>query len=170
MTQEPDTISALTAFGRAFDYDTSYLTDLAVGSPEAFRAFDAARTLAEFRSVLPLDLHFVARIAAMRSEECGACARLNLRLALEAGVGRDLLSALIDSPATMPALHQDVALHAAESARGLEPDPSRVHRLRDALGDDGFGELAVLITGCRLYPGLKRALAHGSACVPLTLD
>ena len=169
-TTESTQKQQLVEFGQAYDYDTSYLVELLEASPGAFAPFTAAQGMAEYRDRLPLDAHFVARISAMQSEDCGACGQLNLRMAAEAGVDRDLLRTLIEDPARLPGPLRDVRDQARRSVAGGSPDPELAERLRRHYGADGFAELAVLITGCRIYPGLKRALSTPTSCEMLTLD
>ena len=175
MTTTPDIPAQLEAFAAAYDYDTTYLRTLHDASPGAFAAFHGARGLAEYRRMLTLEAHFVARIAAMQSEDCGACGQLNVRMAIEAGVDRQLLRDLLDHPERLPELLRDIRDHAVAAAAGGEgahavAAKERTDRLRWALGAEGFAELAALITGCRLYPGLKRALGVPAACTPLRVD
>ena len=162
----------LEAFGRAYRYDTGYLIELAASAPEAFETFRAAQGMSHHRKALPLDAHFVARVATMQAEDCGACGQLNLRMAREAGVERELLRTLIDDPSRLPEPLRDVRDHAlgvCAGAFGPEED-ERGERLRAAFGEEAFHELAVVIAGCRIYPTLKRSLLQPQACEPLRLD
>ena len=160
----------LRAFGEAYHYDTDYLTALLDASPGAYSAFSAAQGMAQFREALPLEAHFVARVAAMQIEDCGACAQLNLRMAVEAGVDRELLRTLLKEPASLPERLRDVHGHARAVCAGAEPDVARDKRLRQAYGDAGFAELAVVVAGCRIYPTLKRSLLRQETCEILGVD
>ncbi|MEM7586666.1 MAG: hypothetical protein AAF560_24975 [Acidobacteriota bacterium] len=170
-TLEPETIRGqLQAFSEAYQYDASYLEQVFDASPGAFGAFYAAQPMSSYRSALPLDAHYVARVAAMQGQDCGACAQLNLRMAVEAGVDRELLTTLIDDPTSLPAPLRDVHDHALAVTRGDAIDLERAERLRAAYGNEAFAELAVCITGSSIYPTLKRALATALSCEPLRLD
>lgn len=160
----------LEAFGKTYDYDVRYLSQLAHASPGAFAAFTAAQGMSQFRDVLPLDAHFVARVVTMQIEDCGACAQLNLKMAVEAGVDRELLRTLLEDPGSLPAALQDVRDHVQAVCRGLEQDVERTDRLRAQYGEAGFAELAVVITGSRIYPSAKRSLGSAPYCEFLSLD
>lgn len=164
----PDTMSertAIQAFGRQYDYDVSYLERMLDGSPGAYDAFVAGQPMCLFRSELPLDAHFIARIAAMQGEDCGACAQLNVAMAIEAGVDRELLRTLLERPAELPGPLQDVYRHTRAVASNVAVDPERAERIRAEFGDAAFTELAVVIAGSRIYPTAKRALLMDGACV-----
>lgn len=164
------TIDALRAFGDKYEYDTSYMEFMHAAAPAAFDAFSSVQGLSELRDGLARDESFVARIATMQGADCGPCAQLNLRMAAEAGVRRELLTTLIEAPADLPPDLRDVRDHALTVARGEPSDPVRVQRLRRSLGDRAFVELGVCIAGSSLFPTLKRALGYDAACAALTLD
>lgn len=158
------------AFGAAYDYDTGYLTDLLAASPGAHAAFAAGMDMSSFRETLPLDAHFVARFAAMRSEDCGPCTQLTLRMAIEAGVDRSLLETLIRDPQRLPSPLRDVYEHARAVAETTTPDLTRATRILGHYGSAALAELGVCIAGSRLFPTLKRALLQAESCSILTLD
>ncbi|HRW54362.1 MAG TPA: hypothetical protein P5081_15935 [Phycisphaerae bacterium] len=160
----------IAAFENAYAYDAGYQTAVLDAAPEAYAHFAAARAMISHRQHLPPDAHYVARIAMMRSDDCGACAQLNLRMAIEAGLDRDLLRRLLDAPETLPPHLIDICKHAADVARNAPPCPERTQRLRDHYGPAGFAELAVCLTGCRIFPTLKRAMDMNRACEKLTLE
>lgn len=170
-TENPDAIrEQIEAFGTAYAYDAGYLTRLLDDSPGAYETFTAAQAMSIYRDSLPLDAHFVARVATMQAADCGPCAQLNLRMAVEAGVDRTILRALIDEPNGLPEALRDVADHAREVITGAVTDPERAGRLRACYGDAAFAELAMAIVGSQIYPATKRALDDAGVCERLHLD
>lgn len=155
----------LRQFSASYEYDTAYLEKLLKDSSGAYRAFEGGQSMSQYRKALPLDAHYVARIATMQVEDCGPCTQLNLRMAIESGVERSLLDTLIQSPKKLPQELGDIRDHARAVVGAEALDPARVERLRALYGDDGFAELAVVITGCRLYPTLKRAMLENESCI-----
>jgi hypothetical protein len=160
----------IAAFSAAYDYDASYMIGLAEASPGAYAAFAAAQPLGSYRSELPLEAHWVASVATLLAEDCGACAQLALRQAVEEGVDRELLRQLLEEPSRLPSTLADVRAHARSVCEGAPDDAERAERLRAAYGQTGLAELAICITGCRLYPTLKRALFKNNICRKPTLD
>ena len=157
-------------FATHYQYDTGYLEQVLEQSPAGFQAFGSAQGLSLYRSALSIEAHFVARVAVMLADDCGACTQLNLRMAVEQGVERDLLQRLLDGGADLPPLLGDVAMHVRAVVAGQAIDLERVQRLRDGLGDEAFAELALTITGSRIYPSLKRALGQMGTCAQPHLD
>ncbi len=170
MTETTAIHAGIAAFSAAYDYDASYLAELATASPGAYAAFAGAQAMSSYRAALPLEAHHVARITTMQAEDCGACAQLNLRMAVEDSVDRELLAVLLRAPDELPAELRDVRDHARAVVENAVPDPERAGRIRAHYGDEAFAELAVVITGCRIYPTAKRALLRAGHCEILTLD
>ena len=170
MTTHADKLANLERFGAHYSYDTTYLQELLNAAPEAFDLFSQAQPMGRYREQLPLDAHIVARLSAMQSEDCGPCAQLTLRMAVEEGVSHEFLRTLLEAPGRLPQDLQDVREHARYVVGRAEADPERLERLRRAYGNAGVAELALAITGARMYPALKRALGHGQSCERLSLD
>lgn len=157
-------------FSAAYDYDASYLAGLVDASPGAYAAFAAAQPLGQFRATLPLEAHWVAAVSTMQAEDCGACLQLSLKRAVQEGIDRARLRQVLDAPETLPSLLADIRSLARGVCEGAPDDLERAERLRAAYGDAGVAELAVCITGCRIYPTLKRALSKMGVCQRPSLD
>ncbi|MGE3171515.1 MAG: hypothetical protein AB7O97_02740 [Planctomycetota bacterium] len=160
----------LQEFGATYGYDVGYLEALLDRSPAAYATFAAAMGMAEHRVHLPADAHFVALISALIAYDCGQCTQLNLKMAVEAGVDRELLRLVLERPADLPPTLRLVHEYAAAVAGGRNADAATVARLRAELGDAAFGELAVNVLGAAIYPALRRAMGAETVCPPPTLD
>ncbi len=160
----------LQEFGATYDYDIGYMEQLLDLSPAAYGEFEAAMGMAELRVHLPVDAHFVARISALLADDCGACTQLNLRMAAEAGVDREVLRQVLEDPNSLPPVLRLVYEHATQVVRGGNADAARVQQLKSAFGDEAYAELAVNILGSRIYPALRRAMGAEVSCPPPTLD
>lgn len=160
----------LAEFEEHYGYDTGYMENLLGLSPAAYDRFAAAMGMAEPGAHLTPEQHHVGVISALMADDCGACGQLALKMAVEAGVDRDLLRGLVDAPEGLPTPLRTIHAYATQVVRGGNASTESVTELRAALGDEGFAELAVNVLGCRIYPGLRRAMGAETACPPLTLD
>jgi alkylhydroperoxidase/carboxymuconolactone decarboxylase family protein YurZ len=158
-------LAALQEFKATYDYDTAYLRELAEDSPGAYDAFAQAEGMSAYRKALPLEAHYIARIATMLVEDCGPCTQLNLRMAVEAGVERSTLDLLLHSPEKLPEPLRDVRDHARAIVGEGDITPERIERLRAHYGDEGVAEIAVVVLGSRIYPTLKRAMLADQKCI-----
>lgn len=170
MIETAEIRAQISEFGKMYDYDAGYQTALLDASPGAYATFAAGMDMVSYREVLPLEAHYVARITMMQVEDCGACAQLNLRMAVEAGVDRDILACLVHAPDRLPLHLRDVREHVRDVAAGAPLCPNRTQRLRERYGEAGFAELAVCLTGCRIFPTLKRAMDKMTVCSELSLE
>ncbi|TWT37493.1 hypothetical protein KOR34_24450 [Posidoniimonas corsicana] len=152
------------AFEQHYGYDAAYLHDLLDRSPAAFEVFLSARQMSSFRQALPADAYYTAAVTVMQRLDCGACLQLNLRMAIEQGVARELLDTLLDHPEDLPPVLSAVRQVALDVHQQRQPREEIVRTVEDAYGAAAYGELALCVTGTAMYPTLKRALRKEAAC------
>lgn len=155
---------AIRAFGQHYDYDVSYVEELMEMSPGAFRAFEAAMPLGQYRKAAPRDLLALVKITATRAEDCGPCTELGMKMAREAGVPEQIVRGALHGGKGLNAEQLDVYHYARAVAANEEMDPELLPRLKARWGGEVIAELAIAITGTRLYPTMKRALGHAKSC------
>lgn len=165
-----ETKAQLQAFGEKYGYDIGYMVQLLEDSPRAFEAFAAAQTMGRVYEKLPTEAAYVARVTAMKTDDCGPCLNLGLKMGAEAGVDRVLLANAVKAPEKLPAILKDVHDHTVASLLNQGDDADRMERIRDEYGIEAFAELAVIITGCRIYPTLKRAMGMAAYCEVANFD
>jgi hypothetical protein len=157
---------AIGKFEREWNYDASYMRELIDVSPRAAWLFARATMLGRFRRGLPIEAWYAAGITAVRHEDCGPCTQLSVTMAERAGVSPTVLQAVLaDRPGAMPA---DVALVWNFTRATLAHDPA-ADEYREAIvnrwGRPALVSVAFAITAARMYPTVKYALGHGTACM-----
>ncbi|GAA4423362.1 hypothetical protein [Bremerella cremea] len=160
----------LKQFSAHYDYDTGYIIQLMHDSPGAYETFAAAQAMPNYSQALPLDAFFVAKITVMKTEDCGPCANLSLKMGVEKGLDRQFLKDIVQNPAALPQPLKDVHDHVVAVIRNDDQDADRMERIRQHYGVEAFAELAVVIVGSRIYPTLKRAMGMDAYCEVLNLD
>jgi alkylhydroperoxidase family enzyme len=130
-------------------------------------SFKFAKFLAvdEYRRVLPPGPCYVARIVAVRHEDCGTCVQIAVNQAKKAGVPAEQLRAVLDGDLDrLPDELRDAYRFAqAVVTRSGEEDALR-ERIRLRYGDEGLIEMALAIASCRTFPITKRALGYAVSC------
>ncbi len=154
----------LRKFGAHYNYDTGYLEELLDSSPVAFRAFEAAMPMARVRKEAPVDLIMVAKLAAMKAQDCGPCTLLTVKMAREAGVDESMIGAVLRGGAGLSEMQRKIYDYAVAVALNQEVREGLLDDLRTRLGMEVIAELAVNIIATKLYPTLKRALGHSQSC------
>ena len=94
---------------RQLGESVDYIRWMVQVSLRAFFRFACFLPLSRFRRVLPSDAYHVARIVAIRHEDCGICVQAEVNLALQSGVSADVLRAVVDGkPDRLPADLADI--------------------------------------------------------------
>jgi hypothetical protein len=155
----------LVKFEREWQYDASYMHDILDVSPRAAWLFSMATAIGRYRRDIPIAAWSAAGITAVRREDCGPCTQLAVKMAERAGVGPDVLRAILaENPDAMPG---EVALVWRFTRATLAHDPE-ADTYRDEIvtrwGRRALVSLAFAMTAARLYPTVKYALGHGKAC------
>jgi hypothetical protein len=153
------------SFERKWNYNASYLKEIADLSPLAACQFSLATSLGRYRRDVPPAALCAAGITAVRSEDCGPCTQLAIAMAEQQGVHPEILRALLkDDVAAMP---EEVALAwrftRATLAHDAAADDYRAVIL-ERWGPRAAVTLAFAITAARIYPTVKYAMGHGTAC------
>jgi alkylhydroperoxidase family enzyme len=135
-------------------------------------AFKFAKFLAvdEYRRVLPAGPCYVARIVALRHEDCGTCVQIAVSQAKKAGVPAEVLRAVLDGKwESLPEELRD-ACRFAEAVVTLNGEEDALReRLRLRYGDEGLIEMALALASCRAFPTVKRALGYAIRCSAVTV-
>jgi alkylhydroperoxidase family enzyme len=134
-------------------------------SLRAFFKFLKFLAVDEYRRVLPPGPCYVARIVAVRHEDCGTCVQIAVNQAKKAGVPAEQLRAVLDGK--LDGLPEELTeayrfAEAVVTANG-ELDAWR-ERIRLRYGDEGLIEMALAIASCRVFPITKRALGYAVSC------
>lgn len=151
-------------FGRHYDYDVSYLEELLDASPVAFQAFQGAMPMARCQKAAPTELLMIAKIAAMRAQDCGPCTLLSIKMAREQKVSEAIIRGALHAGAGLSDEQRDVHDYARAVALNDELPPDLLPRLKARWGMEVIAELAVNILATKLYPTIKRALGRDESC------
>jgi hypothetical protein len=155
----------LAAFERTYDYDTSYIREILAVDTRAVLALARLGGMSNYRRDVPRDVYYAARLTGTMAEDCGPCTQLNVAMALRDRVDPRTIAAVLRGDET--AMTDDVRLGVqfARAALRREDDAAP---LREVIvrrwGPRALVSLAFGVTAARLYPTLKYALGHGTAC------
>jgi len=155
-------------FGDRYGYDAGYLKELVdidlIGAVKLLLAGAFIR----HRFGLPAAPWFVVRIIATRRADCGACLKLAIDMAVEAGVPLAAIRhLLLGSWEEAP---PDMRLAARYAHAVLDNDPAlpaAIAACRRRWGKRGLAGLAAAVTAGQFYPVFKRGLGHATSCAPV---
>ena len=161
----------LRRYSKHYSYDTSYLEMLLDESPAAFFKFAPLMKASRHREVIPIEASFAAGITGAKAEDCGPCAQLVVDMALEAGVPKDQIEAIVRRE--VRAMSDDVVLAFrfadAIVRRSADEDEHR-DAIRTHWGPKGVIDLTFALQMGRIFPMMKAALGYAKECRRISVD
>lgn len=152
-------------FERAYDYDMTYAREILETDPSAFRKFMKVMGMAEYRSDVPHDALYAARIAGTMAEDCGPCTQLVVTMAERDGVDPGVLRAVVAGDPGAMSAGASLGYRFARAVLAHDPDADGLReQVVELWGKRGLIALGFALTGARIFPTLKYALGHGRSC------
>ncbi len=156
---------ALRTMSKRYAYDTSYLEMMLSQSPSAFFKFAPVMMAARHREVVPLEASFAAKLVGALAEDCGPCTQLVVDMALEAGMARELIEAVLRRDPR--AMNSDTVLgfrfSDALARRSGDEDENR-DAVRARWGEKGVIDLTLALQMGRMFPMVKAGLGYAREC------
>jgi len=148
-----------------------FLRDMLEHAPEATTKFFSFMPLANHGVAAEVDALTVARMVALRAEDCGPCLQIAVNVARATGVDPTLIQTVLDErPEDLPPLLQRVyAFTRAVVETSPEADALGA-ALSEELGRPALVELALAVATIRVYPTLKRGLGYARSCAKVTVE
>jgi hypothetical protein len=161
----------LRAFAKRYGYDVSYLEMMLNVSPSAFFKFAPLMKAAAHRESVPADASFAAKIVGALAEDCGPCTQLVVDMALEAGMAKDQIEAVLrrDPRAMNEATTLGFRFADTVVRRAAEEDEFR-DAVRDQWGQKGVIDLTLALQMGRMFPMVKAGLGYAKECRRVTVS
>jgi hypothetical protein len=161
----------LRATSKRYGYDTSYLEMMLKESPSAFFKFAALMKAASHREVIPVDAGFAAKLVGVLAEDCGPCTQLCVDMALEAGMPKDQIEAVLrrDRRAMNHATVLGFQFADAVVRRSADDGEFR-DAIRAQWGDKGVIDLTLALQMGRMFPMVKAGLGYAKECRRVSVD
>ncbi len=162
--------NSIKSFERKTGYDAAYMKDMTDASTKLALLFSKFVKLNQFRKYTPNDEMAIAKIAALKTEDCGPCLQLNIHFALQSGTPRQWVETAVKDPENLPAglklvydFAQKIALNAPDGEIYRE-------KVEQAYGKEVMVELAVAVATSRVYPAIKRGMGYAKSCSIMNFD
>jgi len=165
MLDEHKSLQMLEGFGAHYNYDTAYMKEMLQVAPEAYETFEAFLPMASFFKVTPKDVLFVAKVAAMKNEDCAACLQLTVDMALEAGVDRDVIKEIVHNEGkNLSYTLKDIYDFTLSVAQNMPIENDLYDRIIQSYSPAVMMELALAIASTKVFPAIKRTLNQAQSC------
>ena len=160
----------LRSFSRRYGYDSSYAEKVLNAAPAAFFKFAPLMKAAEHREVTPVEAAFAAKITGALAEDCGPCTQLTVDMALEAGMSKDQIEAVLRRDLSAMSPDTTLGFRFADAVIRHSTDlDDRREAVRARWGEKGVIELAMGLQLGRMFPMLKLALGYAKECRRVTV-
>ncbi|MEH2626120.1 hypothetical protein V1292_004175 [Bradyrhizobium sp. AZCC 1719] len=156
---------SLRVFAKRYGYDVSYLEMMLNESPAAFFKFAPIMKAAAHREAVPTDASFAAKIVGALAEDCGPCTQLVVDMALEAGMAKDQIEAVVRRD---PRAMNDATMLGFRFADAVVRRSANDDEFRDAVraqwGSKGVIDLTMALQLGRMFPMVKAGLGYAKEC------
>jgi hypothetical protein len=151
-------------FEEHYDYDCTYMRDMAKSSPEGFKTYTNFMPMGSYNNKLSKNAIWVCKLASTLTEDCGACVQLAIKMALEQGVSIEIVKTTVLNPEK---LNDDLKLifkFSQAVSLGNDDFSSLQKSVAQKHSNEELTELALAISSTKVYPTIKRALGHFKSC------
>lgn len=170
MLEENKSLEMLEGFQAHYNYDTRYMKEMLKTNPEAYATFEAFLPMASFKKKTPIEVIFVVKLASMKNEDCGACLQLNVDMAVEAGVNKDIIKAVVFNQGEgLSGQLKDVYDFTVAVAKNETVDSLLYDKINKKYSKDIMTEIALAIASSKVFPAIKRVLNDFHTCSMIEL-
>lgn len=165
-----EALKQINQFEAHYKYDGTFMRELLENSPKGLEKFNNFLPLSAHKEKLGPEDYWVAKLATMQVEDCGECLQLNVRMALEAGISKDLVRATINGGNGLPTNLKDV-YHYAKSVAGHDlVDNDLMARIEACYDKGSLLEFGICIATAKVFPTIKRAVGYTKACSLIKIE
>jgi len=157
-------VKQIDGFETHYKYDGTYMRELLEYSPEGYSKFDNFMPLARHREKLNPEDYWVSKLAALQVEDCGDCLQLVVRMALEEGISKSIVEAVIKGGDTLPVNLKDVYDYAKCAAAQAQMETNLMERIEARYDKGELLEFGLNIASAKVFPTIKRALGYTRSC------
>jgi len=159
-----DYLNEINEFESHYQYDSTYMRELLEHSSEGYAKFDNFMPLASHREILDPETYWVAKLAAMQVEDCGDCLQLNVRMALENNVSKQVIESVLNGGSGLPNNLRDLYEFAIRVTAHDSIEKDLKDRINELFDKNALLELALCIATAKVFPAIKRTLGYAKSC------
>lgn len=157
-------------FESHYKYDSGYMRDMLEYSPAGFAKFNKFLPLSKHREKLRPTDYWIAKLAAVQVADCGECVQLNVRMALEAGVPKNFVQAVLKGGEGLPDYLIDTYKYAESVAKNEVVDSDLMSRMEKHYDKTALMEFSLCIATGMVFPLIKRALGYAKSCKLVNIE
>ena len=165
-----DQLNYLDNFKQHYKYDNRYLREVLESSIEAYKRFNDFMPLSQHREKITNDEYWTAKLSAIKAEDCGYSLQLNIRIALESGIEKNIIESILkngeDLPEKLKIIYRFATLITAQ-----QPVPTEFRsKVESTLNKAEIIEIGLCVSSARVSPTLKRAMGYTISCKEMIFE
>lgn len=165
MLDKNKSIEMLEGFQSHYNYDTSYMKEMLEENTNAFETFQNFLPMASFVEKTPKEVIYVVKLTSMKNEDCGQCLQLNVDMAIEAGVDKEIIKEVVfNNGENLPTELKEVYDFALLVGNNEEIDSSFYDKINTKYSKGIMTEIALAIASAKVFPTVKRVMNDFHSC------
>lgn len=157
-------------FEEHYNYDSTYMREMLESSLVGYSKFVNAIPLTSHREHLDLETFWVAKLASVKTEDCGECLQLNVNMAKEAGVSAEIIRGVIMQSERLSNDLKDVFDYAVGVSLNQLDNEELLSRIEMRFDKGQLIELGVCISTAKIFPVIKRSIGYAKSCALIELE
>lgn len=152
-------------FEKVTGESVEYMRELLRHSLPGFFLFVLFMPLSSYRGKLSKEAFHLARISAIKYEDCGPCLQMVVTMAARAGVDHGLIRNTLENDKSTLSEEWVVVLAFVQATveNNVNLNEARA-AVTELLGERAVTDLALVIASVRVYPMVKRAMGYARSC------
>ncbi len=165
MINEKKSLEMIEGLESHYNYDASSMHEMLKENPKAFATFEAFMPMAAFVDKAPRDVIYVAKLTSIKNEDCGTCVQLNVDIAIEAGVDKQIIKEIIFNEGKGLAPNLKLIYDFTLLVGNKEDISISMYEKMDKLYSRAvLVEIALAIAATKVFPTTKRVLNYMKSC------
>jgi len=165
MFDEKKSLEMLEGFQAHYDYDTTYMKEMVKAAPKAYENFEAFLPMASFINATPKEVMYVVKVASMKNEDCGACLQLNVDMAIEAGVDKEIIKEVVfNDGKNLPTALKEIYDFTLCVGNNQSVDADLYDKINKTYSKEMMVEISLAIAASKVFPAIKRVLNDFHSC------
>jgi alkylhydroperoxidase/carboxymuconolactone decarboxylase family protein YurZ len=170
MFDEKKSLEMLEGFQNHYNYDTTYMKEMLKANPKAYETFENFLPMASFKDKAPVDVIFVAKLTSMKNEDCGKCLQLNVDMALEAGVDKEVVKEVVFNQGENLSTALKEIYDFTLAVSNNEQIPNTLYdKIHKKYSKEVLTEIALAIASTKIFPTVKRVFNDFHSCSVIQL-
>jgi len=165
MLDENKSLEMLEGFQAHYNYDTTYMKDMLKEAPGAYETFEAFLPMASYINKTPKDVMYICKLTSMKNEDCSACLQLNVDMAVEAGVSKEIIQEVLFNKGNgLSSKLKDVYDFALAVSKNDNISEALYVRIKQEYTKEILMEIGLAIASTKVFPSIKRVLNDDISC------